>query len=100
MLNSKQRAFLRASANKTDSIFQIGKGGINEQLIKSVDEALEARELIKLTVLETAGVTARETADEIAEKTDSDVVQVIGRKFVLYRESIDNKKIELPKRKK
>ena len=51
MLNSKQRAFLRASANKTDSIFQIGKGGINEQLIKSVDEALEASELIKLTVL-------------------------------------------------
>lgn len=98
MLNSKQRAQLRGMANSLDAIFQIGKGGINDQLIRQVDETLEVRELIKISVLETADCTSREAADEIANKTKSDVVQVIGRKFILYRESKDNKQIVLVKK--
>ncbi len=97
MLNSRQRAQLRGMANSYDTIFQIGKGGINEQLIKQVGEALEARELIKLRVLETAPQSVRETANEIAENVGADVVQVIGSRFILYRESRDNKTIILVK---
>lgn len=97
MLNSRQRAQLRGLANSLDTIFQIGKGGVTENTVKQVDDALEARELIKLRVLETSPVSAREAADEIAEKTQSDVVQVIGTRFVLYRESRDNKQIRLVK---
>ena len=97
MLNSRQRAQLRGLANSLDTIFQIGKGGVTENTVKPVDDALEARELIKLRVLETSPVSSREAADEIAEKTHSDVVQVIGTRFVLYRESRDNKQIRLVK---
>ena len=97
MLNSRQRAQLRGLANSLDTIFQVGKGGVTENTVKQVDDALEARELIKLRVLETSPVSAREAADEIAEKTQSDVVQVIGTRFVLYRESRDNKQIRLVK---
>mgnify|MGYP001141959005 CR=1 FL=1 len=91
MLNSRQRAQLRGLANSLDTIFQIGKGGVTENTVKQVDDALEAR------VLETSPVSSREAADEIAEKTHSDVVQVIGTRFVLYRESRDNKQIRLVK---
>ena len=80
-----------------EPLFQLGKGGMSDALIKQVDDALEARELIKLRVLETSPVSSREAADEIAEKTHSDVVQVIGTRFVLYRESRDNKQIRLVK---
>ena len=97
MLNSRQRAQLRGLANSLDTIFQVGKGGVTENTVKQVDDALEARELIKLRVLETSPVSAREAADVIAEKTHSDVVQVIGTRFVLYRESRDNKQIRLVK---
>ena len=97
MLNSRQRAQLRGLANSLDTFFQIGKGGVTENTVKQVDDALEARELIKLRVLETSPVSSREAADEIAEKTHSDVVQVIGTRFVLYRESRDNKQIRLVK---
>lgn len=97
MLNSRQRAQLRGLANSLDTIFQIGKGGVTENTVEQVDDALEARELIKLRVLETSPVSSREAADEIAEKTHSDVVQVIGTRFVLYRESRDNKQIRLVK---
>lgn len=97
MLTSKQRAQLRGLANSYDTILQIGKGGIGEQVIKQVDDALTARELIKLRVLETSPVTSREAADEIARLTNSDVVQVIGTRFILYRESKDNKQIYLVK---
>ncbi len=97
MLNSRQRAQLRGMANSYDAIFQVGKGGINEQLIKQVDEALEARELIKLRVLETCPDTSREAADTIAEAVGADVVQVIGYRFILYRESKNNKTIKLVK---
>ena len=97
MLNSRQRAQLRGYANSLDTIFQIGKGGINEQIIKQVSEALEARELIKLRVLETTPVTSREAANNIAGATGADVVQVIGHRFVLYKESAQNKTIILVK---
>lgn len=97
MLNSRQRAQLRGLANTMETIFQVGKSGINENIIKQTDDALEARELIKLRTLETCPTTTRETADEIAQKVGADVVQVIGSRFILYRESKDNKTIKLVK---
>ena len=95
MLNSRQRAQLRAMANSYETIFQIGKGGITEAFIKQVDEALEARELIKLRVLENCDYSPKEAAAEISEKLACEVVCVVGSRFVLYRESKKNKKIEL-----
>lgn len=97
MLNSRQRAQLRGLANTKETIFQVGKSGIGDQLIKQVSEALEARELIKLRVLETSPVNSREAADEIAKATGADVVQVIGYRFVLYKESVEHKSIVLVK---
>lgn len=97
MLNSRQRAQLKGLANGIDAIFQVGKGGIGEQLFRQVNEALEARELIKITVLETSPTKAKETAQIVADATDSDVVQVIGSKFILYKKSKENKKIVLVK---
>ncbi len=85
MLKSKQRAFLRGIASSYETIFQVGKGGINENFINQVTDALRKRELIKLRVLENSGYTAREAAEEIASKTESDVVQVIGSRFVLFK---------------
>lgn len=95
MLTSKQRAALRSMANEMDPIMQVGKGGIGEELIISVNNALEARELIKMSTLETSPYTAREAADALAEATGADVVAVVGRRFVLYRESKKKKRIEL-----
>lgn len=95
MLTSKQRAELRSMANDLQPIFQIGKDGINDNLIKSVCEALEKRELIKITVLETADLNAHQACDIIAERTGAHPVQSIGRKFVLYKESSENKRIEV-----
>ena len=97
MLNSRQRAQLRGMANDMETIFQVGKSGISENTIKQVVDALEARELIKLRILETCPTTVRETADEIALKAGADVVQVIGTKFILYKESKNNKTIKLVK---
>ena len=87
MLTSKERAYLRKLANELRTIFQVGKGDISENLIEQVSGALDTRGLIKLRVLETSGLTAREAAAEIADATGSEVVQVIGTRFVLYRES-------------
>ena len=85
MLNSKQRAALRGIAGTMDTIFQVGKGGINEALISQVSDALRKRELIKLRVLDNSAYTSREEAEEIAEKTGADVVQVIGNRFVIFK---------------
>lgn len=93
MLTGKQRSRLRAMANGYDTIFQIGKGGITEEICFQVGAALEARELIKLRVLENSGYTAREAADIIAEQTDADVISVVGTKFVLYRRSEKKQRI-------
>ena len=84
MLTSKQRAALRAAANTMDPVFQVGKGEIDETLIKSTADCLAARELIKMKVLENSPYTAKEAAAILAEATGADVVQVIGSKFVLY----------------
>ncbi|MBR4073389.1 MAG: YhbY family RNA-binding protein [Clostridia bacterium] len=97
MLNSRQRAQLRGMANGMETIFQVGKGGIAPQLIKQVDEALEARELIKCRCLETSPLSSKEAANEIAAQVGADVVQVIGSRFVLYRVSENNKQIVLVK---
>ena len=86
-LTSKQRAQLRGLANTMDTILQVGKDGLNENLIKQVDDALEARELIKCRVLENSMLTAREACQELCVLTRSEPVQVIGTKFVLYRPS-------------
>ena len=94
-MTSKQRAYLRGLANGLDAIIQIGKDGLGDALVKTVSDALEARELIKLTVLETSEYTPKEAAEELAAATGADVVTVIGRKIVLYRESKTKKKIEL-----
>ena len=86
-LNSRQRAQLRGLANSIDTIIHIGKDGIGENLIKQANDALEARELIKGRVLENSMLSPREAAEELAPLTRSEVVQVIGTKFVLYRPS-------------
>lgn len=86
-LTSKQRAQLRGLANTIDTIVHIGKEGLGENLVKQADDALEARELIKCRVLENAMLTPREGAEALAAATRSEVVQVIGTKFVLYRQS-------------
>ena len=95
MLTSKQRAKLRSMGTSLDTIFQIGKGGISEETVKQISNALEARELIKARVLENSGYTAREAADIIAEAAEADVVAVTGTRFVLYKESKNKKRIEL-----
>ena len=86
---------MRGLASTEPAIMQVGKGGISENLIKTVSDALEARELIKLSVLENSGEAAREVAEMLAEATCADVVGVIGKKVILYRESEKHKKIEL-----
>lgn len=85
MLSGKQRARLRSCANELTAIFQVGKDGISDMLVKQIDEALTARELIKLRVLDTAPLGAREAAETLAKATESEVIQVIGTRFVLYR---------------
>ena len=87
MLNSKQRAILKSAASRMDAIFQIGKGGIGDAAVKSIGDALEARELVKISVLDNSDETAREAAEELAERTGSEVVAVIGRKIILFKES-------------
>jgi RNA-binding protein len=84
-LTSKQRAALRAMANSIDTIGQIGKGEIDADVVRLVEEALTARELIKLRVLGNSMLTAKEAANTLAEATGAAVVQVIGTRFVLYR---------------
>ena len=97
MLNSRQRAQLRGMANDMETIFQVGKQGVTENTVKQVVDALEARVLIKLRILESCPTTVRETADDIAAKSGADVVQVIGTRFILYKESKNNKTIKLVK---
>ena len=91
MLTSKQRAALRGMANTIDTIFQVGKEGVGDAFYAQVDGALEARELIKLRVLESALLDPREAATDIAAHCNAEVVQVIGSRFVLYRPSKEKK---------
>jgi RNA-binding protein len=86
MLTSKQRAILRAQANSLAVVFQVGKGEIDDALVKTTADCLAARELIKMKVLENSPYTTREAADLLAEKTGSECVQAIGSRFVLYKQ--------------
>lgn len=95
MITSKQRSYLRSLANNMESIFQIGKIGIEENFLKQVDDALEARELIKIKILNNSGYDAREASDIICDKLNCEGVQSIGSKIVLYRKSEKKPKIEL-----
>ena len=96
-MTTKQRAYLKSLAMKIDPIFQIGKSGMSPGLTEAISEALEARELIKISVLNNCADDPRELAEIIAERTRSQIVQVIGKKIVLYREGKDDKKkIMLP----
>ena len=96
-MTTKQRAYLKSLAMTMDPIFQIGKNSMTPELTKPVAEALQARELIKISVLKNCADDPRELADMMAERTKSQVVQVIGKKIVLYKEGKDkNKKIQLP----
>ena len=95
-MTSKQRAYLKGLAMTMDPIFQIGKGGVTPENTAAVEEALIARELIKISVLQNCMDDTRAMAEVLAERTRSQVVQVIGKKIVLYKENKDNKKISLP----
>lgn len=95
-MTSKQRSFLKGLAMSQTAIFQLGKGDIDDNFINQIDTALEARELIKITTLPSHIEGAHAAAETLAEKCGAEVVQVIGSKIVLYRESRENKKIILP----
>lgn len=95
MLTSKQRAYLRSMANTMDTILYVGKDGISENTVKEAYDALEARELIKCAVQQNCELIAREALDELCERLHAEPVQCIGRRFVMYRESNANKRIEL-----
>lgn len=98
-MTSKERAYLKGLAMTMDPILQIGKSGVSPEGTASVAEALEARELIKINVLQNCIYDIREMAEMLAERTGSEVVQVIGKKIVLYKAGKgDKKKIELPKK--
>lgn len=94
-MTSKQRAYLKKLASNLDTIFQVGKGDISDNMVEQISNALEARELIKLRVLDNSAYTARDAAEEIAKRTNSEVVIVIGTRFVLYRISEKHHKIDL-----
>ncbi|MEB3100745.1 ribosome assembly RNA-binding protein YhbY [Ferviditalea candida] len=96
MLTGKQKRYLRSLAHHLDPIFQVGKGGVNDNLIRHVGEALEARELIKVSVLNNCMEDRNVIGEELAQGTDAELVQVIGKTIVLYKESKENKEIELP----
>ncbi|MDD3394110.1 MAG: ribosome assembly RNA-binding protein YhbY [Clostridia bacterium] len=100
MLTSKQRSYLRSMANGIDAIFQVGKNGVTPELRDTVHSALEARELIKVSVLDNNMLSAAEAAEMLASRTGADIVQIIGNKFVLFRQSKTKPVIELPKVKK
>jgi len=100
-LTSFERAYLRSKANTLTAIFQIGKGGINDNFIQQMETAFEARELVKISLLETCELSVKEVAEEICTKTGCQSVQMIGRKIVFYRQAkdADKRKITLPKKK-
>ena len=95
-MTSKQRAYLTKLSNNMEPIFQVGKNNITPELVNAVSEALEARELIKISVLKNCFDDPKEIADTVAQRSRATVVRVIGKKIILYRESKTKKKIELP----
>ena len=94
-MTSKQRAILRGMGQTMEPVLQIGKDGINENTVKQCWDALEARELIKVTVLKNASYTAKEACEELCKKVHAEPVQVIGNRFVIYRQARENSRIKL-----
>lgn len=97
MLTGKQKRYLRGEAHHLDPIFQIGKGGINDNLIEQLNEVLEKRELIKVSILQNNDDEKEELAEEVARRVHGDLVQLIGSTIILYKPSQNHKKIELPR---
>lgn len=96
MLTSKQNRFLKSKAHHLDAIFQVGKAGVNDHIVRHIGEAIETRELMKISVLSNCLEDPKAVASELAEKANAELVQVIGRTIVLYKESVDHKTIILP----
>ncbi|WP_407269509.1 ribosome assembly RNA-binding protein YhbY [Radiobacillus sp. PE A8.2] len=96
MLTGKQKRFLRAQAHHLNPIFQVGKSGVNENMTTQISEALEKRELIKVSILQNNMEDKNEVAEQLGTETDAEIVQIIGNIIVLYKESQENKQIELP----
>ncbi|WP_430785131.1 ribosome assembly RNA-binding protein YhbY [Virgibacillus flavescens] len=96
MLTGKQKRLLRSKANRLKPIFQVGKVGVNENMVGQISEALEKRELIKVSILQNCMEEKDTVAEELAEGADAEVVQIIGNNIVLYKESEENKTIQLP----
>ncbi|THE15388.1 ribosome assembly RNA-binding protein YhbY [Bacillus timonensis] len=99
MLTGKQKRFLRSKAHHLDPIFQVGKGGVNDNMIKQISDALEARELLKISVLQNCEDDRDTVAEELSKGAKAEIVQIIGNTIVLYKESKEKKKLELPKSK-
>lgn len=98
MITSKQRSFLRSLAHNIDPTVYIGKAGVTGNVIKEIDQCLEARELVKVKIQEGAELDAKATANELTPQLGAEFVQAIGRKFTLYRQSKENRQIELPRK--
>ncbi|WP_226036966.1 ribosome assembly RNA-binding protein YhbY [Aquibacillus saliphilus] len=96
MLTGKQKRFLRSKAHHLNPIFQVGKTGVNENMIIQIDEALEKREIIKVSILQNCMEDKGEVAEQLADGTNAEVVQIIGNIIVLYKESVENKQLRLP----
>lgn len=99
MLTGKQKRYLRSLAHHINPIFQVGKGGVNDQLIRHIEEAIETRELMKISILNNCDEDRYEIGEALASGSGAELVQVIGKTIVLYKESVDHKEIELPKSK-
>ncbi|HJV17337.1 MAG TPA: ribosome assembly RNA-binding protein YhbY [Bacillales bacterium] len=97
MLTGKQKRFLRSKAHHLNPIFQVGKGGVNDNMIKQISEALEVRELLKVSILQNCDEDKTDVAKALASGTRAELVQLIGHTIVLYKESVENKQINLPK---
>lgn len=96
MLTGKQKRFLRSKAHHLNPIFQVGKGGVNENLIKQIGEALEARELLKVSILQNCDEDREDVATQLSKGARAELVQIIGNTIVLYKESRENKQLQLP----
>lgn len=96
MLTGKQKRLLRSKANRLKPIFQVGKIGVNQNMVTQINEVLEKRELIKVSVLQNCEEDKSDVADQLVDRTNASIVQIIGNNIVLYKQSRENKKIELP----
>ncbi|GAE31669.1 ribosome assembly RNA-binding protein YhbY [Alkalihalobacillus hemicellulosilyticus] len=96
MLTGKQKRYLRSKAHHLQPIFQVGKGGVNENMSKQISDALEARELLKVSILQNCDEDKKDVAQALTSSTGAELVQIIGHTIVLYKESNENKEIVLP----